>query len=53
MSTTPTFADVEVSKVDLTDLSYFEDGPPYELFARMRSEASPHWNALTGDEPGF
>ena len=19
----------------------------------MRSEASPHWNALTGDEPGF
>jgi cytochrome P450 len=53
MSTTPNFADVDLSKVDLTDLSYFEDGPPYELFARMRSEASPHWNALTGDEPGF
>jgi len=53
MSTTPTFADVDLSKVDLTDLSYFEDGPPYELFARMRWEASPHWNALTGDEPGF
>src|SRR6516164_7091767 len=53
MSTTPTFADVDLAKVDLTDLSYFEDGPPYELFARMRTEASPHWNALTGDEPGF
>src|ERR1700758_3229168 len=53
MSTTKNFADVDLSKVDLTDLSYFEDGPPYELFARMRSEASPHWNALTGDEPGF
>ena len=45
--------DADLSTVDLTDLSYFEDGPPYELFARMRSEASPHWNALTGDEPGF
>jgi len=53
VTTTPDFADIELSKVDLTDLSYFEDGPPYELMARMRSEASPHWNALTGDEPGF
>ena len=53
MTTTPNLAEVDLSKVDLTDLSYFEDGPPYELFARMRSEASPHWNALTGDEPGF
>ena len=51
--TTSDFADVDLSKVDLTDLSYFEDGPPYQLFARMRGEASPHWNALTGDEPGF
>ena len=53
MSTTPNFAEVDLTKVDLTDLSYFEDGPPYSLFERMRSEASPHWNALTGDEPGF
>jgi cytochrome P450 len=53
MTATPNFADIDLSQVDLTDLSYFEDGPPYELFARMRSEASPHWNALTGDEPGF
>ena len=53
MTQTSSFADIDLSKVDLTDLSYFEDGPPYQLFARMRSEASPHWNALTGDEPGF
>src|SRR5246500_476008 len=53
MITMPNFVDVDLSKVDLTDLSYFEDGPPYALFARMRSEANPHWNTLTGDEPGF
>src|ERR1700756_3688111 len=53
MSTAPTFTAIDLSKVELTNLSYFEEGPPYELFARMRSEASPHWNALTGDEPGF
>jgi cytochrome P450 len=46
-------AEIDLSKVDLTDLVYFEDGPPHELFARMRAEASPHWNALEGDEPGF
>ncbi len=48
------FADVDLATVDLTDLAYFQDGPPHELFARMRQEASPHWNALTdADEPGF
>src|SRR6476659_4449743 len=53
MSGTSGYGDVDLVKVDLTDLSYFEDGPPYPLFARMRSEASPRWNAPTGDEPGF
>jgi linalool 8-monooxygenase len=52
--TTQNFADVDLATVDLTDTSYFQDGPPHELFARMRTEASPHWNALTdADEPGF
>jgi linalool 8-monooxygenase len=51
---TGTFADIDLAEVDLTDLTYFQDGPPHALFARMRSEASPHWNALTGaSEPGF
>ena len=53
MTTTSNFTDIDLATVDLTDLAYFEDGPPHEIFARMRSEASPHWNALTGDEPGF
>lgn len=46
-------ADMDLSTVDLTDLRYFEDGPPYALFARMREQPKPHWNALDGDEPGF
>jgi cytochrome P450 len=53
MTTLSNPAEIDLSEVDLTDLAYFEDGPPYELFARMRKEASPHWNALEGDEPGF
>lgn len=54
MTSTSNVADIDLANVDLTDFSYFDDGPPYELFARMRSEANPHWNALTGsDEPGF
>jgi cytochrome P450 len=53
MTSTSSFTDIDLAKVDLTDLSYFEDGPPHQLFARMRAQASPHWNALTGDEPGF
>lgn len=51
---TDSFADLDLASVDLTDLAYFQDGPPHALFARMRTEASPHWNALTDDEePGF
>ncbi|KAA0120547.1 cytochrome P450 [Mycolicibacterium sp. P9-22] len=51
-STTP-FSTVDLASIDLTDLKYFEDGPPYELFARMRREPSPLWNATDGDEAGF
>jgi cytochrome P450 len=53
MTMSSNFANISLDEVDLTDLSYFQDGPPYELFARMRAEARPHWNALPGDEPGF
>lgn len=53
MTTASSPADIDLSQVDLTDLAYFEDGPPYELFARMRAQPAPHWNALTGEEPGF
>jgi cytochrome P450 len=53
MTVTSNVAEIDLSKVDLTDLSYFEDGPPHELFARMRAQPGPHWNALVGEEPGF
>ncbi|MHB8694794.1 MAG: cytochrome P450 [Solirubrobacteraceae bacterium] len=37
MSTTA--ADVDLDRVDLMDEDLFVDGPPHELFARMRAEA--------------
>jgi cytochrome P450 len=37
MSTTA--ADLDFAQVDLMDEGLFEDGPPHELFARMRTEA--------------
>ncbi|BBZ55871.1 MULTISPECIES: cytochrome P450 [Mycolicibacterium] len=52
--TTESFTDIDLATVDLTDLTYFQDGPPHEIFARMRTAPGPHWNALTdADEPGF
>src|ERR1700752_4019147 len=36
MSTT---ADVDLDRVDLMDEGLYVDGPPHELFARMRAEA--------------
>jgi cytochrome P450 len=38
---------VDLAKVDLSDPAWFTDGPPHELFARMRREAPIHRN-----EPG-
>ena len=52
MPTTSDITRIDLAKVDLTDLSYFKDGPPYEIFAQMRAQG-PHWNALRGSEPGF
>ncbi len=43
---------VDLASVDLTDLSLWADGPPYELFARMRREAPVHWNR-SADGSGF
>lgn len=43
----------DLTAVDLTDLDFFADGPPYALFARMR-ETGPVWNATPdGEEAGF
>jgi len=35
---------LDLAEVDLTDSAWFADGPPHELFARMRAEAPVHWN---------
>lgn len=43
---------VDLSSLDLTDLDLFEDGPPHELFARMRADDPVRWNP-TADGPGF
>jgi cytochrome P450 len=48
--------DFDLAVVDLMDASWFADGPPHELFARMRAEAPVRWNphALpAGDGDGF
>ena len=35
---------MDLASVDLTNLDVWADGPPYELFARMRTEAPVRWN---------
>jgi cytochrome P450 len=42
----------DLASVDLTDVELFTDGPPHELFARMRSEAPVRWNP-TDNGPEF
>jgi cytochrome P450 len=42
----------DLSSVDLTDLELWADGPPRELFARMRDEAPVRWNP-SADGVGF
>jgi len=40
----------DLRRLDISDLSLWVDGPPYELFARLRREAPVHWSEL-GDYP--
>ncbi|EHN10622.1 putative cytochrome P450 hydroxylase [Patulibacter medicamentivorans] len=42
--TSTTAPAVDLTEVDLTDPSWFRDGPPHELFARMRAETPIRWN---------
>jgi cytochrome P450 len=37
----------ELTTIDLTNLELFKDGPPYEVFARLRAESPVHWNATS------
>jgi methyl-branched lipid omega-hydroxylase len=45
-------AEVELDTIDLMDPEWFRDGPPHELFARMRAEAPVRWNETPG-QGGF
>src|SRR5881409_581119 len=38
-------AELDLARVDLLDAAWFADGPPHELFARMRAEVPVRWNA--------
>ncbi len=44
--TTAAELDVDLQTVDLTDPKWHLDGPPQDLFARMREEAPVRWNPL-------
>jgi cytochrome P450 len=45
-------ASPDLATVDLTDLDLWADGPPYALFARMRSQTPVRWNP-SADGVGF
>jgi len=38
--------DVDLDEIDILDAKWFTEGPPHELFARMRAEAPVRWNRL-------
>lgn len=52
---TTEFAEVDLEDVDLADQSWWDAGPPYELFARMQREAPVHFSPQRSapDEGGF
>lgn len=53
---TPTATqDIDVKDIDLGNLELWEDGPPHEIFDRLRAEDPVHWSPMAGwdDEPGF
>jgi len=45
----------DLDQLDLGDLRLWEDGPPHEIFTRLRREAPVHWSELADepDEAGF
>lgn len=52
MASTQTRDPLDLAEVDLMDEKWFSNGPPHELFARMRAEAPVRWNPLP-DGTGF
>ncbi len=48
-------AELDLARIDVGDLSLWEDGPPHQLFTRLRREAPAHWSPLAEypEEAGF
>jgi cytochrome P450 len=38
----------DLASIDLSDLALWADGPPHEVFARLRREQPVHWSPLDG-----
>jgi len=55
MSTATDVAAVDVESIDLGDLALWVDGPPHEIFERLRNEAPVHWSPMASwpGEDGF
>lgn len=53
--TTADMNNIDLDTVDLADPAVWDDGPPYELFARMQREAPVHFSPQRNlpDEGGF
>jgi cytochrome P450 len=43
-------AERDLESVDVGDLEWWEEGPPHDLFTRLRRDAPVHWSPL-GDHP--
>jgi cytochrome P450 len=39
-------AQLDLDRIDLGDLGHWEDGPPHDLFTRLRADAPAHWSPL-------
>ena len=48
-------AEQPLDQIDIGNLDLWSDGPPHEIFARLRREAPVHWSPLADypDEGGF
>jgi cytochrome P450 len=48
-------AEQPLDQIDVGNLDLWEDGPPHDLFTRLRNEAPVHWSPLAEypDEGGF
>ncbi len=48
-------AQLDLDRIDLGDLALWDDGPPHDLFTRLRNEAPAHWSPLEDypEEAGF